>query len=229
MFWEDLWVGDSTLKMQYPRLHLIAGAEEEQLHSLLSCIDFVVLPQIPDRWVWSLSSSGDFSVKSVRTLLDDSLLPNFDVPTRWINVVPIKVNILAWRVRLDKLPTRLNLSRLVWRLILRWWDFVYIECSSYDDWLNWFNNIRLLKRLKEIFEGVCYVMCWFNGCTYNFFLPKSILQVWCLKFVRTRFIDINDYSIVKQGMLDLWGKLLLMLDADGAPEVDDVAKFKKQS
>nr|GEW83956.1 Ty3/gypsy retrotransposon protein [Tanacetum cinerariifolium] len=35
-------------------------------------------------------------------------------------------------------------------------------------------------------------------------------------------------SIVKQGMLDLWGKLLLMVDADGAPEVDDVATFKKQ-
>ncbi|PWA94044.1 glutathione S-transferase [Artemisia annua] len=41
----------------------------------------------------SLSSSGDFLVKSVRTLLDDFLLPKFDVPTRWINVVPIK----AWR------------------------------------------------------------------------------------------------------------------------------------
>ncbi|GJT19431.1 RNA-directed DNA polymerase, eukaryota, reverse transcriptase zinc-binding domain protein [Tanacetum coccineum] len=217
MFWEDLWVGDSTLKMQYPRLyplelqkdiivaeklghsslvfsfrrHPRGGAEEEQLHSLLSCIDYIVLPQIPDRWVWSLSSSRDFFVKSVRTLLDDSLLPNFDVPTRWINMVPIRVNILAWRIRLDKLPTRLNLSRLgmeipsilfplcnvavessshlffscslarqVWRQILRWWDLVYIECSSYDDWLNWFNNIRLLKRLKEIFEDVCCVMWW---------------------------------------------------------------------
>nr|GEV97597.1 dolichyl-phosphate beta-glucosyltransferase [Tanacetum cinerariifolium] len=35
-------------------------------------------------------------------------------------------------------------------------------------------------------------------------------------------------SIVKQGMLHSRGKLLLMLDADGAPKVDDVAKFEKQ-
>ncbi|GKB41918.1 RNA-directed DNA polymerase, eukaryota, reverse transcriptase zinc-binding domain protein [Tanacetum coccineum] len=61
------------------RRHPRGEAEEEQLHSLLSCIDSVGLPQIPDHW---------------------------------INVVPIKVNILAWRVPLDKLPTRLNLSRL---------------------------------------------------------------------------------------------------------------------
>ncbi|GJV99434.1 RNA-directed DNA polymerase, eukaryota [Tanacetum coccineum] len=78
-------LGHSSLVFSFRR-HPRGEAEEEQLHSLLSCIDYVGLPQIPDRWVWSLSS--------------------------WINVVPIKVNILAWRVPLDKLPTRLNLSRL---------------------------------------------------------------------------------------------------------------------
>ncbi|GJW96967.1 RNA-directed DNA polymerase, eukaryota [Tanacetum coccineum] len=30
--------------------------------------------------------------------------------TRWVNVVPIKINIFAWKISLDKLPTRLNLS-----------------------------------------------------------------------------------------------------------------------
>ncbi|GKB05231.1 RNA-directed DNA polymerase, eukaryota, partial [Tanacetum coccineum] len=55
-------------------------------------------------------SSGDFSVKSARSFIDDSLLPKADVPTRWVKVVPIKINILGWRVCLDKLPTRLNLS-----------------------------------------------------------------------------------------------------------------------
>ncbi|GJW88208.1 RNA-directed DNA polymerase, eukaryota, partial [Tanacetum coccineum] len=31
-------------------------------------------------------------------------------PTRWVKVVPIKINIFAWKVCLDRLPTRLNLS-----------------------------------------------------------------------------------------------------------------------
>nr|GFB57220.1 dolichyl-phosphate beta-glucosyltransferase [Tanacetum cinerariifolium] len=35
-------------------------------------------------------------------------------------------------------------------------------------------------------------------------------------------------KLEKQGMLHSQGKLLLMLDADGAPKVDDVAKLEKQ-
>ncbi|GKB47881.1 RNA-directed DNA polymerase, eukaryota [Tanacetum coccineum] len=63
-----------------------------------------------DRWAWLLGSSGEFSVHSARTFIDDILLPFVGDVTRWVKVVPIKVNILAWKVCLDKLPTRLNLS-----------------------------------------------------------------------------------------------------------------------
>ncbi|GKD91132.1 RNA-directed DNA polymerase, eukaryota, partial [Tanacetum coccineum] len=33
-----------------------------------------------------------------------------DFPTKWVKSILIKINIFAWRVSLDKLPTRLNLS-----------------------------------------------------------------------------------------------------------------------
>nr|GEY14219.1 RNA-directed DNA polymerase, eukaryota [Tanacetum cinerariifolium] len=45
-----------------------------------------------------------------RRLIDEYLLPKGDVQTRWVKVVPIKINVFAWRVCLDKLPTHLNLS-----------------------------------------------------------------------------------------------------------------------
>ncbi|GJZ65979.1 RNA-directed DNA polymerase, eukaryota, partial [Tanacetum coccineum] len=45
-----------------------------------------------------------------RTYIDDLLLPTVGSPTRWVKVVQIKINIFAWKVCLDKLPTRLNLS-----------------------------------------------------------------------------------------------------------------------
>ncbi|GJS43787.1 RNA-directed DNA polymerase, eukaryota [Tanacetum coccineum] len=57
-----------------------------------------------------LYTYNDFSVKSTREFIDDSMLPKTDVPTRWVKSIPIKINIFAWRVSLDKLPTRLNLS-----------------------------------------------------------------------------------------------------------------------
>ncbi|GJR82923.1 hypothetical protein Tco_0153708 [Tanacetum coccineum] len=59
-----------------------------------------------------LNGDGNFHVKDVRSKLDDSLLPKADTPTRWITTIPIKLNIFAWKVSLNRLPTRLNLVRL---------------------------------------------------------------------------------------------------------------------
>ncbi|GKF28784.1 RNA-directed DNA polymerase, eukaryota [Tanacetum coccineum] len=86
------------------------GIEEEQIKMLVESISSIVLPQIGDRWIWRLDSLGYFSVKSACCFIDDSLLPKAGVPTRWVNATPIKINIFAWRVCFNKLPTRLNLS-----------------------------------------------------------------------------------------------------------------------
>ncbi|GJY82567.1 hypothetical protein Tco_0495943 [Tanacetum coccineum] len=77
--------------------------------------DAVMVPkrrrhEMHDQWFWSLVDTSEFSVKSVRNLVDDTLLHSDSSPTRWIMMIPIKVNVFVWRVQMDKLPTRLNLS-----------------------------------------------------------------------------------------------------------------------
>nr|GEV78357.1 hypothetical protein [Tanacetum cinerariifolium] len=44
--------------------------------------------------------------------------------------------------------------------VLRWWDLDENMIDSYDDWLLLLKNIRLPKRLKDLFEGLCYVKWW---------------------------------------------------------------------
>ncbi|GJR34027.1 RNA-directed DNA polymerase, eukaryota [Tanacetum coccineum] len=88
-----------------------SGVEQSQLIDLMAYMEGVVLGASPDRWYWALEGSGDFSVASVRKVIDDNRLPDVSSQTRWIKAVPIKVNIHAWKVRLDCLPTRLNISR----------------------------------------------------------------------------------------------------------------------
>ncbi|GJY05619.1 RNA-directed DNA polymerase, eukaryota [Tanacetum coccineum] len=135
-FWNDLWLGDSPLNKRFPRLFFLevdknisvatklrdssltesfrrpprSGIEEENLLLLIANTSSVMLTNISDRWSWQLDSFGVFSVKWVREFIDDSLLPRSAAHTRWIKHIPIKINIFAWRVSLDKLPTRLNLS-----------------------------------------------------------------------------------------------------------------------
>ncbi|GKD66375.1 RNA-directed DNA polymerase, eukaryota, reverse transcriptase zinc-binding domain protein, partial [Tanacetum coccineum] len=113
-FWEDLWHGDMVLKQRYPRLYALevkktvdvasklsqenvtwsfrraprSRVEQHQLTDLTTYVEGVVLGVTPDRWYSEVSTQ-----------------------TRWIKAVPINVNIHAWKVIIDCLPTRLNISR----------------------------------------------------------------------------------------------------------------------
>nr|GEU35933.1 RNA-directed DNA polymerase, eukaryota, reverse transcriptase zinc-binding domain protein [Tanacetum cinerariifolium] len=85
------------------------GIEVDQLRLLGNFISPIVLSNSNDRWLWRLDSAGVNSMKSACCYIDDSFLPKVEVSTRWIVSIPINVNTFAWKVCLDKLPTRLNL------------------------------------------------------------------------------------------------------------------------
>nr|GEV14604.1 RNA-directed DNA polymerase, eukaryota [Tanacetum cinerariifolium] len=101
--------GDTSFSASFRRPPR-SGIEEEQFTLLSLTLSTVLLPNSNDRWHWSLDSSGNFSVKSAKVFIDDAFLPKAASSTRWVNYIPIKINIFAWKVSLDKLPTRLNLS-----------------------------------------------------------------------------------------------------------------------
>ncbi|GJS40309.1 RNA-directed DNA polymerase, eukaryota [Tanacetum coccineum] len=100
-FWEDRWLEGSVLKDIFPRLYVLETNKKVSVGDKLK--DF--------RYVWSLSNSGDFSVASFRKVIDENRYPGGRSRTRWVKYVPIKVNVTAWKIKMDALPTRLNISR----------------------------------------------------------------------------------------------------------------------
>nr|GEY26559.1 RNA-directed DNA polymerase, eukaryota [Tanacetum cinerariifolium] len=113
-------IGHPSLSHSFCRMPR-GGVKQKNYDLLCSKVTDLVLPNILDRWCWSLEGSQEFSVKSSRILIDNTILPKAEVPTRWLRVVSIKANVHAWRVCLDKLPTRANLS-------LRGMDIQSIAC-----------------------------------------------------------------------------------------------------
>ncbi|GKB87231.1 RNA-directed DNA polymerase, eukaryota [Tanacetum coccineum] len=87
------------------------GVEQEQYVALLDQVKNITLGPLFDRRIWSLENSVEFSVASVRKMIDDKMLSDVAIKTRWLKSIPIKVNVHAWKVRIDSLPTRLNISR----------------------------------------------------------------------------------------------------------------------
>nr|KAJ0209709.1 hypothetical protein LSAT_V11C400167150 [Lactuca sativa] len=65
------------------------------------------------KWTWSLESSGVYSVSSLRFHFDNLVHPHKSDDTWvWNPLVPGKLNVLAWRVGLGKLPCMENLYRI---------------------------------------------------------------------------------------------------------------------
>nr|GEU40815.1 RNA-directed DNA polymerase, eukaryota, reverse transcriptase zinc-binding domain protein [Tanacetum cinerariifolium] len=165
-FWEDKWCLGGTLKDRHPRVNPRGGCEQEQFEKVKELMKEVSLAPMFDRWTWELENTGDFSVASVCKLIDAKMLPIMENKTRWINYVPIKVNIHAWKVMTDSLPTRYNISR-------RGICIDSILCANFDTGVETTSHlffsccmarklvsIRLPMKNKKMLEGVFYVMWW---------------------------------------------------------------------
>nr|GEU37786.1 RNA-directed DNA polymerase, eukaryota, reverse transcriptase zinc-binding domain protein [Tanacetum cinerariifolium] len=120
-FWEDKWRGDNSFKSIYPRVYTL------ETHKFVTVAKKI--------------SQFDLMCSFHRALRNDG-------ETRWIRAVPIKVNILAWKVKLDDLPTRLNISK-------RGMDIESILCPLCDKNVESTSHIFFICPIsREIFRKV---------------------------------------------------------------------------
>ncbi|XP_021980221.1 uncharacterized protein LOC110876358 [Helianthus annuus] len=79
--------------------------EVAELIDLIAEVEAVSLRERKDEWKWLPSSSGSFSVQSVKELLDSADDGGNRYVFEWCGWVPIKCNVFAWRVGLNRIPT----------------------------------------------------------------------------------------------------------------------------
>nr|GFB08120.1 hypothetical protein [Tanacetum cinerariifolium] len=137
-FWgvTELWIGDEPLCSHFNRLYRLdinenctirdrfvegnwswqwkrpvtLGQTEHMLSSLLSVSTYFAFfsPRYMEmeHWFGWVVCGG-----TTRAFIDQLLLPSLNTATRWNTCLPRKVNIFIWRLHLDRLPHRLNLSK----------------------------------------------------------------------------------------------------------------------
>ncbi|GKA53217.1 RNA-directed DNA polymerase, eukaryota, reverse transcriptase zinc-binding domain protein [Tanacetum coccineum] len=118
---EDVWQGKWAWTRQP------SGRDVGDLTKLVSGLNGFTLDESQeDKWEWVLTSSRKFTVASLCRAIQLRVNTN-DVstpPFSWNSWVPRKVNVSAWRVALDRLPTRLSLCERGINLpTLSWWKF----------------------------------------------------------------------------------------------------------
>ncbi|GKC38702.1 hypothetical protein Tco_1051086, partial [Tanacetum coccineum] len=174
LFWEDTWKGDIAFKFLYPRIYKLetckhinvasklvhdnvrlslrrmprGGVELEQFTDMINSLADFQLPNMQERWYWSLSGSGDFSVASVRKIIDDHLLPEVSSKFSWRKMVPIKNHAESS----SHLFFACSMARDIFRNITSWWDVKSPHVSSFEEWEMWTSSLTLSLRRKHILE-----------------------------------------------------------------------------
>ncbi|KAJ0656010.1 putative reverse transcriptase zinc-binding domain-containing protein [Helianthus annuus] len=145
-FWLDLWIGTVTLKDRWPALFEADKDKNDTVGSRVLQVDNktvladswvmetttvqsiseaqdarFLLPQVrivgvKDRWVWEPDKDGTFSVAAVKKWLADDGSYRPGPVLKWESWIPIKVNVFAWRMIMDRLPTREALVRRMMNL-----------------------------------------------------------------------------------------------------------------
>ena len=84
--------------------------KKNQIDGPLYLLRDLDLSDAEDSWVCSLNSKNTISVSSMRKMIESNLVPFQEDKICWNRYLPIKVNILSWRLRLNRLPTCCNLE-----------------------------------------------------------------------------------------------------------------------
>nr|GEZ77634.1 RNA-directed DNA polymerase, eukaryota, reverse transcriptase zinc-binding domain protein [Tanacetum cinerariifolium] len=97
-------------KSRFRVIKALHGYDGKIGQKVKSCYPSLWLDIIHEVEMFKSHGSCEFTITSVRKMIDDFMLPEVSSKTRWIKAVPIKVNVHTWKVKLDGLPTRLNIS-----------------------------------------------------------------------------------------------------------------------
>jgi hypothetical protein len=266
-FWEDIWLGTTPLRNQYPSLYAIVRPKDETLakvmetspptmafrrdlngprlalwNDLLQRLASVQLVQGPDEFIWKLTSSGIFSVKSMYNAMIHPGDPVGKNKSIWKMKIPLKTKVFAWYLRRGVILTKDNLAKRNWHGCLK-----CVFCNHDESIKHLFFQCQFARSIWSIIQigstlypprSVAHIFGnWLNGVDHRF---KILIRVGAIAIIWSLWLCRNDkvfnaancsfMQVIYRctALLRSWSPLQRMEDRDLFMEVstrlEDVAK-----
>ncbi|GJY29584.1 hypothetical protein Tco_0405351 [Tanacetum coccineum] len=149
-FWNDLWIGESILKLSFPRLYAL---EDNKDSSVADKINDSITSSFR-RFVRGGVESFQLDHLKNALNVDEFFLLKGDKAYSMVKSVPIK----GRGILLTYYSFCSAAKEVI--IICRWWDLDYQLVESYEEWFAWFKSIRLDAKSKDVLEGVFFVSWW---------------------------------------------------------------------
>ncbi|KAL4569231.1 hypothetical protein LXL04_024866 [Taraxacum kok-saghyz] len=200
-FWYEVWLGEELLCAKFHRLFALSvnreclvsdcwsdngwrfvwrrnirsGVEEQQLRELMGLLHSVQIGLRPDRWSWSMFSTGEYSVASVRAAVDLAMLPSTGVVTRVaMNRLPVREVLVGKGIDVESLMCPVcdtcsksvthmffhcPVAQQVWRRVLLWLD-VSPSFADYREMVEWVDLQPTVQNRRTIIDVVFGTLIW---------------------------------------------------------------------
>ncbi|PWA75160.1 RNA-directed DNA polymerase, eukaryota, Reverse transcriptase zinc-binding domain protein [Artemisia annua] len=219
-FWKDVWFGERSLMHRWPILFAADNNKNSTVADRIKQSEGLVvlnndwnlnattveaisevqdvrwmLTQVKfsgnkDVWMWGPNGDQTFSVAAVKDSMRKAVNAQVTQRMKWVSWVPLKVNILLWRIEMDRVATRLALVKRiqipdtlcpmcnvdaestshlfvtcgfsygVWSIIWAWCKLHPVNFNSIDELLEWLGSLQMSTWGKRIIRGIVMVTCW---------------------------------------------------------------------
>ncbi|GJR80769.1 hypothetical protein Tco_0151554 [Tanacetum coccineum] len=153
-----------------------------------------------DRWRWTKLGSGEFTVASARSFIDDYILLNTNILTRWSPLVHIKVCDKGIEST-DHLFFGCELDKEMMVEVRSWWSLDIPSINSFLNWQVWFEALHMSKVKKDCLEVVFLTLWWhvWKFCNASLFAKKKPKRSLCMDIIfNYALLWINDRSGIQK-------------------------------
>jgi hypothetical protein len=218
-FWEDKWLGATTLREQYPALYRIIRHKDVTLQSvmvtspptmtfrrdvvgprltswneLLQRLAPIQLVQGKDIFRWELTKNGLFSVKSMYEALTEPVQPVLNNKSIWKLRIPLKTKVFAWYLRRGVILTKDNLAKRNWHGCKR-----CVFCHEDETIKHLFFQCQFARAIWSIIQigsslypprSIANIFGnWLNGVVVRY---KSLIRVGAIAVIWSLWLCRND-------------------------------------